>query len=866
MKLISLIINGRIEKIINFDKPDNSSSHYIIDCTNDMVNQKVKLFELNRNYVVSENGNKTITLIQTKGQDGSYCFEVNEGRAQRGNDPVIDFEITVDDKVLNTRKEVKFKYNKVEKTLSFYFAQNIYDVVVDFGSESSQVAWRNRQGAEDHRTNVVNGLLNSYASPKDGETDQNNSAKLPQENSLQTSNNAGEQNKIKPKNYVQYESDELYRSIYYIKKTQDLEYGDDSWPKYSSDFIQYLTKRSELDTIKAEYIQLPNPKFQMFSNIPSPKIAGGRLNVWEAVNGKVPRILLNNIICQTLNDIAAYSDEQKIDQYAVNIVLLMPNVYPPHVVSKKTKELVEDLNQKKDEWKGFSDFELGMVSESDASMLGYYSYLDGINQSLKGGDYIIFDAGKGTLDFSIIKVDNKGETLFSSKSRSGIVGAGNAITYAVLVSLLGDFLSMKCQDVISEQDEDEGIIKVYIKKFIFEKILNSGNNPDLSIVLTLMNSVENYKVFFNECENDNGYDTARGDNQPLLYKDIEIKTFTEWINAQTNEMNGYIVKHKEYIDAEIDNIVSEVMRNLETMISPDGRVGENQENAYDFRGVVFTGRGCLMKRLREKLLEGVKTIIAKGQENKEKGNGNRELDNILPQLGNGASMKNLCLQISQVLNDGKYDFGSGKLEITKITTVVDEDGSKGKGKRKNKNQDSRIRNLEPEIGTFGEVTPTGVRPGRASVEWKTGTCFDGVNLGGRCDKISIGGAVYSFPREENMKIYFDGEDYYFKDSKGLSMFGNSRLAPKICPKLYFESMFPAVVIQNENDVVIPVQPKQDDELFATPNGPEEEQENNENPPAEEVTSQTIGAKISNKIKGLFVRLLNWFFVLFKKEK
>ena len=115
---------------------------------------------------------------------------------------------------------------------------------------------------------------------------------------------------------------------------------------------------------------------------------------------------------------------------AIRFTILLPNVMPQSNVSSLIHKLHELANTP-EFLKKFSDcitvpyIQVACCSESDASFLERMNVI-----GLAPGDRCLtIDIGKGTTDFSITKkIDaNKATSLF----RSGFVGAGNAVSYAI---------------------------------------------------------------------------------------------------------------------------------------------------------------------------------------------------------------------------------------------------------------------------------------------------------------------------------------------------------------------------------------------------------------------------------------------------
>lgn len=295
----------------------------------------------------------------------------------------------------------------------------IFDVAMDFGSEASQVVTY-RRSSPHHiltRINLVNILLEYfYQNLKD-----------------------------KPL-HQQTEDTELYRSAFFIKKEGSV-FDLHSQPGINNEkeFLNLLTNRNEIDSLSLSHFLVSNLKlahlgaYNFTVHFDSPQS-----NAFEAKNkdfidtiSKLQQAVVNYILQAVLKKLRE-SNREKRPIYLV-VKLLVPNVFDQPKVARLVNGTIEGLDKIAEKYPDYllSGKEVSTISESDASFLGFKRLKDKEtiqnNQSFftAGKRYLTIDAGKGTIDFSILEL-NKTDFQLSSLYRSGFIGAGNVISYAFI--------------------------------------------------------------------------------------------------------------------------------------------------------------------------------------------------------------------------------------------------------------------------------------------------------------------------------------------------------------------------------------------------------------------------------------------------
>lgn len=813
MNLLNLRINNRIDKTINFDRNDinlqDKNNHYVLRRVGGL--NSFELIRLFANNHIDNNGeqrtcvmvlNKERTKISSSaGEETTIVINLVENRNEMNELDGIEIRkesnggnaeqwvLVVDaNRILGNKIDLVITIGDVpngdvpneERHLFFHVAENVYDAIVDFGSEASQSYWeymRNDGSVIPHNVDLTKGILGDVR------------------NSIKASKQASESatNSYYEADVTQYIQDErspdanFFRSIYYIKKKLTNCDKLDVWPEYNKETLKYLVRNDYEIKGLSDYMQIPNTKLlnSLVGNYTPTQVSilgadgniertDGLSNLWEGV---VPRLLMNNIIYQTLKDIDAAATPSS----AVVLNVLMPNLYSIQEVSFKLNLLAEDIERliANKKLSNIIGVELRYVSESDASMLGYISGMFARREYIDEGNYLIVDAGKGTLDFSLLEVGINGE---KNTCRSGIVGAGAAVSYGVLVGLVNEYL---CTVYDGFVEKDETLQKRDIREFIHKKFLQG--EVDIANVIKAMGLVDQYKIKYNEKYNDPAPESPAKDidhssdemnEQMIEYFDTLVSS---WIS------NSYKLSQRScsYISATINMIALQAARRMDIVLKSD-------RNRTPVDNIVFAGRGCLMKELQDKLF---KAIQAKGLLSDP---------TILPIVLDAATIKTGCLHIIDRLNNGNYDASASNQLFFLHDVVVRRDN----------------------VDASQTKTTEGRSGGILNTIWKWAIdIFDGFNadddskkqgnpyVGAKVGKIRstqaclyIGGYIYQilgrFKGHES-KLYFDGRNFCLT-AKNVppQVLTATRIRVQETP-LEFATLFPNVRIERRDQVVIP---------------------------------------------------------------
>ena len=427
----------------------------------------------------------------------------------------------------------------------------IRDIVVDFGSEASQIATFFRDDDQD-----INNIKDLFSNMKE----------------MLASDNAKEN---KDAEWVQRsESAKLYRSIFYGRQDYqgDIDALNAGMQCSHDDILRMLTTRQEAqDLLKNGYIVLPTVKLSGYGGILQPKF-NESYPILEFKEHFFYRKCINNLL---LSEFLSIRKIEKGKSLCVNICLLVPNVFRPKQVAEIVRNLRYDINKMIEAEKltdTIAAIEINTVSESDASLIGSLEFLSDNKSTTKGDkQYLVMDAGKGTLDISVIKHDdNNGKGHYICRYRSGVLGAGNAITFAYMCALLHDFLSL---------NNRESVTKENLAQFIKEKILKDNERY---LINKMFDAVENFK----QKKIDGNHANSVGGNK-------DLKNFIVYIQNNPTLSDDA----KKWISATINMITKKVLKGLEIAKSDD--IGK-----IDY--VYYTGRAFRCAELKESIQNAIK--------------------------------------------------------------------------------------------------------------------------------------------------------------------------------------------------------------------------------------------------------------------
>lgn len=286
--------------------------------------------------------------------------------------------------------------------------RQIYDVVLDFGSEASQMLIQRRDSSVlCEPIELFKGCAKHFYDIPENDIDE----------------------AVKKDIYEYDQQDEdtkLFRSVFFLDKNKKHPTSGDvnsiiSRPSPDDRLISFISRRDKNDTGQ----RVPNVKISYLTDInPS------GLNMEYLHRGMVMRF-----IHEALCTIADKEYNSSIKEFSLRVTLLVPNVMCQNDVSAFVQFIQESVQnpvflKQVPQTLKLAIVEIRTCSESDASLLNWINK----QPSITPGRYLIIDIGKGTTDFSVVKVINGGQA--ESIFRAGFVGAGNVLSYAILDNYL----------------------------------------------------------------------------------------------------------------------------------------------------------------------------------------------------------------------------------------------------------------------------------------------------------------------------------------------------------------------------------------------------------------------------------------------
>lgn len=314
----------------------------------------------------------------------------------RNNKKTITIENATDNQNAYSVFEIVVNYHKYSGKIRVHCvpSDDLYNVVLDFGSEASQMLIRrNADGAGTNPHQLFAYMLRHYWQAVVG----GNRRVYDQQD----------------------DNPELFRSIFFKKENTSMNnHFEMQEPNDQDSFINFITRRN-----RNSGERIPNVKISFLTGQQIEGADRTRLHV-----GIIMRFLHEAL--KRISELQKEAMRGIEVNTAIRFTILLPNVMPQSNVSSLIHKLHELANTP-EFLKKFSDcitvpyIQVACCSESDASFLERMNVI-----GLAPGDRCLtIDIGKGTTDFSITKkIDaNKATSLF----RSGFVGAGNAVSYAI---------------------------------------------------------------------------------------------------------------------------------------------------------------------------------------------------------------------------------------------------------------------------------------------------------------------------------------------------------------------------------------------------------------------------------------------------
>ena len=329
-------------------------------------------------------------------------------------------------------------------------------VVIDFGSEASQVGYKN---CGPQSAVVSYDIL---------------------ENIISQLNMTDKTKNWKREDFLNHEAGQnmLYRSFYAVKKTITREerktFPFNFTNNAADDEIRLFITRQEVAateiTFRDDYEIIPNLKLGIEKSL---QLSMGNYTEDYSIRSH-KKELVSAVLLRLLR--LMISTKPSFQQGGIIVTLLVPNIYTQHDVFEMLNELrnqTSNLLFSLDIADNSLYIEYETISESDAAFMGYQqTHADEVNLS-NGEIALVIDCGKGTTDISMVLADDNEN--YSSFFRTGFAGAGNVLLYG----FTEDFLTLALRAIPGSND-------ISVKDFIIRHILDQNLTADVLNFIQLM--------------------------------------------------------------------------------------------------------------------------------------------------------------------------------------------------------------------------------------------------------------------------------------------------------------------------------------------------------------------------------------------
>lgn len=836
MKLFPIRINNHIDYMVDFEFRANYEESFVVP--SDQNGTLIEFFKFTpngdskpRGYADKKNKNNEqpdnqYTIQLDKGEKGVYITGFNTASAESEASGLKSLIITISDtddkqqsvipdklsdilsykdgKISFNRRtdllilKISLKYgNEVSKPFILYLVpQNkICDVVLDCGSEATQMAIfpSKAQGGLDNLVPIQDDVFQHFGVKVDEYVND-----LPEDASAEdkTLNN-----KKNPENYIQSEPGDicLYKSIFYAKNSfsSDETEDDKIFPtsddhKNENPILKMCVYNGDLEKMKSSYVQLYNMKISGYGGVESPKVRfDGYMDPLGSHEGFFTRKYISQFVYHSMNRFVLACKKNKnngnVQPEILRLNVLVPNIYSYERTYKFISTIHEDaramIDKKiKNEFAVIKGICVNAVSESDASLMGAIS-LSNDNKVFADGRYLVLDAGKGTMDFSLTEYKG-GE--YKNIMKSGFIGASASISYGFLLDLLSAYINsndINVKDPETERDIKEEVIKTYIYNNILGgKTGNEKNGGDLADLCKLMTAVDEYKIKFEK--KDTG--KIQREEQPVKkLEDLHLDTFVEWIQKCTKQVST------DNVDAIIEIIINSVYQKLLLYM--------NDANKPEY--VIFAGRGFKYEPLKARMFGMLQKLNNNLKEKK------------FEKAGTAASFKNICMFIKTPAVKGICD---NKIIPTPKDLSKEDLDENSKHKHTDKKEEGKkglkgfVSLTHDDNGNSGSKN-TDPSPENDYNYFKTGYK---INMGNKVYTI-IGGTIYQYQQkidDEDKKgaLFYSNGILYVRGESTKTVYHLTE-SVNLEKGLSFPSLFPYCTVSDKDKVFLPEIKKEQDE-------------------------------------------------------
>ena len=277
------------------------------------------------------------------------------------------------------------------------------------------------------------------------------------------------------------------------------------------------------------------------------------------------------------------------------VTLLVPNIYTQQDVFDLLNELRNQTGKmlsSLDIGEEMLSIEYETISESDAAFMGYQQTQSSELRLSNGEIAMVIDCGKGTTDISMVLADDNEN--YSSFFRTGFAGAGNVLSYG----FAEDFLTLSLRAIPGNND-------ISIKDFIQQHILDQNLTID---VLNFIQLIENQKKKYSHMP-------VIGINE--FSKLAELSQITERSIGNLYKDQPALLQYAEAIlkdrnirwDNEITGLINKAADCIVYSIIASIRDAITKDIKKRIKVIMLSGRAFYFDELRIKLEEKLKYLL-----------------------------------------------------------------------------------------------------------------------------------------------------------------------------------------------------------------------------------------------------------------
>jgi hypothetical protein len=389
----------------------------------------------------------------------------------------------------------------------------------------------------------------------------------------------------------------LYRSFYAVKKNINIaertafpfNFTDD----LMNDEIRLFITRQEVGATEVEfrdnYEVIPNLKLGIERSLQL--VVGDHTEDYSIRSHK--KELISAVLLRLLR--LMISTKPDFQRGGMIVTLLVPNIYTQHDVFEllnelrdRTGSLLASLHIDANEL--FIEYET--ISESDAAFMGYQQTHSSDVRLSNGEMALVIDCGKGTTDISMLLADDNEN--YSSFFRTGFAGAGNVLSYG----FAEDFLTLVLRAI-------PGSNEISVKDFINRQVLEQSLTVD---VLNFIQWIENQKKRFSQLQAVGIKEFAQL-TEPLLNSERSVANLYK-DQATLLQYTEAILAHRNIRwDDEVTGMISKATDCIVQCIVASIRDVATRDIKKRIKVVMLSGRAFYFDALRIKLETALKELL-----------------------------------------------------------------------------------------------------------------------------------------------------------------------------------------------------------------------------------------------------------------